>query len=70
MPRVIHNLEKRRERMKKLIWLRLVGAIVVSLTAGSVAMAAAPDMGAKSIGSGNYYSSHPLYFLLVDNITV
>ena len=56
--------------MKKLIWLRLVCAIVVSLTAGSVAMAAAPDMGAKSIGGGSHFNSHPQYFLPADNFTV
>ena len=55
--------------MKKLIKLRLVGAIVVSLAGGSVAMAAAPDMDAKSIGGGNHYSSHPLYFLLAKSFT-
>ena len=56
--------------MKELIWIRLLDAIVVSLVDRSVAMAAAPEMRAKSIGGGNHYSFHPLYFLLTDNITV
>jgi len=55
--------------MKKLIKLRLLGAIVVSLASGSVAIAVATDMGAKSMGGGNYFISPPLYFLLAKSFT-
>jgi len=45
--------------MKELIWIRLLDAIVVSLADRSVAMAAAPEMRAKSTRGGSCLNSHP-----------